>query len=83
MLSKQRMQVTARAEHPRRARRRGVTLVEVLLVLVVLTLIAAIAWPSLQRPFADQRLRDAADMVRAEWASARAWLAFRLSGRDA
>ncbi len=53
-------------------RRQAVTLVEVLLVLVLLTLIAATAWPSLERSFANQRLHDAADLVRAEWSTARA-----------
>ena len=72
MLSKQRKQALGRLEPPRRARRRAVTLVEVLLVLVVLTLIAATAWPSLERSFASWRLQDAADLVRAEWADARA-----------
>jgi hypothetical protein len=47
-------------------------LVELLLVLAILALIAATAWPSLERSLADQRLRDSADMVRAEWQHARA-----------
>ena len=68
----QRKQAFGRTRPPRPSRRRAVTLMEVLLVLVVLTLIAATAWPSLQRSFANQRLRDAADLVRAEWAGARA-----------
>ncbi|NLE37418.1 MAG: prepilin-type N-terminal cleavage/methylation domain-containing protein [Pirellulaceae bacterium] len=54
------------------SRRRAVTLIEVLLVLVILVLVAATAWPSLGRSMADQRLRDAADTVRAEWSRARA-----------
>ena len=59
----------------RRARQQGrsaVTLLEIMLVLVILVLIGATAWPSIERSFADQRLRDAADMVRAEWQHARA-----------
>ena len=55
-----------------RSGRRAFTLVEVVLVLVVLALIAAVAWPSLQRSLADHRLRNAADMIRADWARARA-----------
>ena len=55
-----------------RSGRRAFTLVEVVLVLVVLTLIAATTWPSLQRSLADHRLRNAADMIRADWARARA-----------
>ncbi|MEA1952541.1 MAG: hypothetical protein U9N87_14265 [Planctomycetota bacterium] len=65
-------QASVLAGYERYAWPRAVTLVEVLLVLVVLTLIAATAWPALERSFANQRLRDAADLVRAEWAAARA-----------
>jgi len=54
-----------------RGTRHAVTLIEVLLVLVILVLIAATVWPSLERSLADQRLRAAADMVRAEWGHAR------------
>ncbi|MDZ7619758.1 MAG: hypothetical protein U1E05_22390 [Patescibacteria group bacterium] len=50
--------------------RHAVTLLELLLVLAVLTLVGAVAWPSLDRSFADQRLRNAADMVRAQWTQA-------------
>lgn len=50
---------------------RGITLIELLLVLAILALVAASAWPSLERSMADQRLRDAADVVRAEWQHAR------------
>ena len=50
--------------------RRAVTLLEVILVLAVLVMLAAVAWPSLDRSLADQRLRHAADMVRAQWAQA-------------
>ncbi len=38
--------------------------------MAVLVLLAAVAWPSLDRSLADQRLRHAADMIRAEWARA-------------
>ena len=51
--------------------RRGVTLLELMLVLVVLVLIGALAWPALDRPFAAQRLRYAGDQVRTAWARAR------------
>ena len=50
--------------------RRAVTLLEVLLVLAVLAMLAAAVWPSLDRSLADQRMRDAADMIRAQWAQA-------------
>ena len=68
----QRKQALGQPRTPRPSRRRAVTLVEVLLVLVVLTLITAIAWPLLERSFAKQRLRDAADLIRAEWNGAQA-----------
>ena len=54
-----------------RSIRRGVTLFELLLVLAVLVLIGAIAWPMLEKPFAMQRLRYAGDQVRTVWARAR------------
>jgi len=52
-------------------RPRGVTLLELLLVLALLAAVSALAWPSLERPLANQRLRKAADLVRAQWATAR------------
>ena len=52
--------------------RRAVTLIEIILVLAILVLVAAAAWPSIDRSLADQRLRDAADVVRAKWQHARA-----------
>ncbi len=55
--------------HSKKARR-AVTLLEILLVLAVLVALGAVAWPSLDRSLADQRLRHAADMVRAQWAQA-------------
>jgi prepilin-type N-terminal cleavage/methylation domain-containing protein len=51
--------------------RQGFTLTEVMLTLCLLVVIAAMAWPVLDRPFANQRLRKAADGIRAEWALAR------------
>jgi prepilin-type N-terminal cleavage/methylation domain-containing protein len=53
------------------ADRKGVTLIEVLLVLTVLAMLAAVTWPALERPMADQRLRKAADKVRTAWTKAR------------
>lgn len=44
---------------------------EVLLVLALLVAIGALVWPSLQRPFAAERLRRAGDQVRAHWSRAR------------
>jgi competence protein ComGC len=54
-----------------RNRRQGLTLVEVLLVLGLLVVIAALTLPALDKPFASVRLREAADQIRAEWATAR------------
>jgi Tfp pilus assembly protein FimT len=51
--------------------RRAMTLLEVLLVLCLLVILASVAWPALERPLANQRLRQAADAVRAEWTRAR------------
>ncbi len=50
---------------------RGLTLLEVLLVLAVLVAIAGISWPALNRPLTNYTLRKAADQVRAEWCRAR------------
>jgi len=52
-------------------RRRGLTLMEVLLVLALLVAMGAMVWPNLQRPFAAERLRRAGDQVRAHWSRAR------------
>jgi hypothetical protein len=48
-----------------------VTLFELILVLVLLVVIGALAWPALDRPLAAQRLRNAGDQVRTAWAKAR------------
>jgi prepilin-type N-terminal cleavage/methylation domain-containing protein len=49
----------------------GFTLVELLLVLVLLAMMAALAWPAIERPWSKHRLRAAADRVRTEWCLAR------------
>lgn len=51
--------------------RHAVTLLEVLLVLCLLVVLAALSWPALERPLAGQKLRKAADIVRIEWNRAR------------
>lgn len=51
--------------------RRGLTLLEVLLVLCLLVVLASVAWPVLEGPLANQRLREAADQVRTQWTHAR------------
>jgi hypothetical protein len=54
-----------------RRSRHAVTLVEVLLVLCLLVVLASIAWPALERPLSNQRLRHSADAVRVLWGRAR------------
>jgi prepilin-type N-terminal cleavage/methylation domain-containing protein len=62
--------VTGRRVHGWKVQQ-GYTLVELLLVLGLLAAIGALAWPALERPFANRRLRVAADVVRTEWSLAR------------
>jgi prepilin-type N-terminal cleavage/methylation domain-containing protein len=51
--------------------RRGLTLVEVMLVLALVVIMAAFTWPALERPMAGHSLRKAADVVRTEWVRTR------------
>lgn len=51
-------------------RSRGFTLVELLLVLAILVVVAAMAAPALRGVMRDQELRSAADQVRIEWTRA-------------
>jgi prepilin-type N-terminal cleavage/methylation domain-containing protein len=51
--------------------RRGFTLLEVTLVLAVIVLVAAMAYPSIEAMYGDVRLTAAADQIRARWADAR------------
>ena len=55
----------------RSARRSGLTLFEVLLVMVIIVVMAALAVPMLQRSFETQKVVSAADRVRAECGKAR------------
>ena len=61
------------------ALRLGFTLLEMMLVLSLMVVIAALVWPSLDKPFAAQRLRTSADQIRAELARGR--VAAMQSGR--
>jgi prepilin-type N-terminal cleavage/methylation domain-containing protein len=56
----------------RRTRRPGLTLLEVMLVMVILLLLAAVAYPTLRAMYGDVRVKAAADQVRASWTEARA-----------
>lgn len=51
--------------------RHALTLLEVMLTLSLLVILASITLPALERPFASQRLRKSADVVRVQWAKAR------------
>jgi prepilin-type N-terminal cleavage/methylation domain-containing protein len=53
-------------------RRSGYTLFEVVLVMAVVVIISAIAYPSLKSMYGPYKLNGAIDTVRAAWANARA-----------
>ena len=58
-------------QHSRRhAVRRGLTLLEMMLVLAVLVTLSALTWPIIRGAFSGYRLRSAADDVRAAWGKA-------------
>jgi type II secretory pathway pseudopilin PulG len=52
--------------------RTAFTLLETMLVLAVMVAVGAFVWPSLQKPFAAQRLRKSADQLHADLTRARA-----------
>ena len=60
--------MTSRIGNPRR---RGYTLMEMLLVVAIMVTVAAMVLPALYGPMQDQRLLKAADLIRAEWATTR------------
>jgi prepilin-type N-terminal cleavage/methylation domain-containing protein len=51
--------------------RRGFTLLEVLLVVAVMVILAAMAMPSIEAMYGDVRLSAAGDQIRGRWADAR------------
>jgi prepilin-type N-terminal cleavage/methylation domain-containing protein len=59
------------AENYSRPLRSGMSLLELLLVLALLVVIAAIAAPSLERPMEAEKLRRCAQLVQSEWGKAR------------
>lgn len=54
-----------------RSRRHGLSLLELLIVLGLLVIVAAMAAPALERPLAAQKLRKAAELVQSQWDKAR------------
>ena len=52
-------------------RRKAFTLLEVLLVMAIIVIIMAVAYPSMEAWWADARVQGAADEVRGAWAEAR------------
>lgn len=56
---------------PARSPRSGFTILEVLLVLAILVIIMAVAYPSLEGMYQDTRVQAAADDVRGAWSEAR------------
>lgn len=57
--------------HGSAGRARGMTLLELILVLAVLVGIAALAMPALHGPMEDQKLRKSGDLILGQWAQAR------------
>ena len=55
----------------RRKRRDGLTLIEILLVLAIVIMVAALALPAMNGTSDAQRWTRAADMVRSDWSRAR------------
>ena len=53
------------------SRRKGFTLLELLLVLALIAAVSAMVWPALARPLATQRLKRAAEQVRMQLIKAR------------
>jgi type II secretion system protein H len=63
--------VSSRSANERPARRSAFTLFEMMLVLALVAILAAMVLPELQGPIARQRLRSAAETIRAAWNNAR------------
>jgi prepilin-type N-terminal cleavage/methylation domain-containing protein len=61
----------AQPQRQRSALPRGLTLVEVLLTMALLVTLASLAWPAFSRPLANQRLRNGAEQLRADWTRGR------------
>jgi len=55
----------------RRTTRRGLTLIEVTLVLALVVVLAGLAIPVMKGPLLNQRLRSGGDMLQSDWSSSR------------
>lgn len=64
-------QATNRCCRVRRGARAAMTLMEVLLTTALIVVLAALAMPAMTRPLANQRLRSAAEQIRADWTRTR------------
>lgn len=56
----------------RTRRRRGFTLLEIVLVMAIIVMFAAISFPAIEAMYADARLQGGSDSVRAAWSEAQA-----------
>jgi len=63
--------VPARRPSGRAPRRAAFSLFELMLVLTILVVVGALAYPALRGPFETQRLKKSAELIRTEWARAR------------
>ena len=62
------MKILTRRQTPHR---QGFTLLEISLVLAIMVVVAAMAWPALRTAFETRRLKAAADQLRTEFGAAR------------
>ncbi len=75
------MHIVSEFPHARRKRghdtlallkfRRGLTLIEVTLVLALIVVLASFCWPAINKAFSIQRLKKSADIVRIQWCKSR------------
>lgn len=66
-----RLLLSQRVRRNGRQNRRALTLLEIILVLTLMCVLGSMAYITVMRPMASQRLDTAADQIRAEWLRAR------------
>ena len=71
MMSGRHFKPCTHAPSPFPGARHGITLLELMLVLALLVIVGAMAYPSFRVPFQMQTLRKAGEQVRVEWCKAR------------